>query len=216
MALDPRAAGPVTDKKNAARHTNPSRDNIKRAHLRPLKFTAIVAPPRLGHVRAMTSLSILDYDPALAHHFRDINIEWIEEKFVVEPHDRAVLSDPQGHIIDPGGLILFVAHDGAIIGTAALMKAETGVYELTKMGVRPAVRGLKAGEFLLRETIARAKAKDDLDTLFLLTHSAAQAAIHLYEKVGFVHDAEIMARYGATYDRCNVAMRYPLEKARKA
>ena len=160
----------------------------------------------------MTSLSIVDYDPALAHHFHDINIQWIEEKFVVEAHDRAVLTDPQGHIIDPGGLILFVAHDGAIIGTAALMKAEPGVYELTKMGVRPAVRGLKAGEYLLREMIARAEANSDLDTLFLLTHSAAQAAIHLYEKVGFTHDADIMARYGATYDRCNVAMRYPLAK----
>ena len=93
------------------------------------------------------------------------------------------------------------------------MKAEPGVYELTKMGVRPAVRGLKAGEFLLRQMIARAEAKPDLDTLFLLTHSAAEAAIHLYEKVGFTHDADIMARYGATYDRCNVAMRYPLAKA---
>jgi len=36
------------------------------------------------------------------------------------------------------------------------------------------------------------------------------AAIHLYEKLGFRHDAGIMADYGARYARCDVAMRYAL------
>lgn len=35
------------------------------------------------------------------------------------------------------------------------------------------------------------------------------AAIHLYEKLGFVHDAEIMRLFGARYERCDVAMSYP-------
>ena len=30
----------------------------------------------------------------------------------------------------------------------------------------------------------------------------------LYEKLGFRHDADIMTRYGARYQRCDVAMRY--------
>lgn len=45
-------------------------------------------------------------------------------------------------------------------------------------------------------------------TLYLLTNKACAPAIHLYEKNGFHHDAEIMADYGARYARCNVAMRY--------
>ncbi|WP_234411390.1 hypothetical protein [Rhodanobacter thiooxydans] len=40
------------------------------------------------------------------------------------------------------------------------------------------------------------------------------AAIHLYEKLGFQHDAEIMARHGARYQRCDVAMRYHEEVLR--
>ena len=44
--------------------------------------------------------------------------------------------------------------------------------------------------------------------MYLLTNSKCAAAIHLYEKNGFEHDAEIMATYGARYERCNVAMRY--------
>ena len=75
------------------------------------------------------------------------------------------------------------------------------------MGVRESARGLKAGEFLLEAMIARAHAMD-AEKLYLLTNRACAAAIHLYEKLGFVHDADIMAQYGARYQRCDVAMLY--------
>ena len=94
-----------------------------------------------------------------------------------------------------------------MIGTRALRKAADGVFELTKMAVRPASRGLKAGEYLLEATIARAL-ELGAETLYLLTNRDCAAAIHLYEKNGFHHDAQIMADYGARYERCNVAMRY--------
>ena len=75
------------------------------------------------------------------------------------------------------------------------------------MGVRESARGLKAGEFLLAAVIQRAE-ELGADTLYLLTNARCAAAIHLYEKLGFQHDAEIMAKYGARYERCDVAMRY--------
>jgi GNAT superfamily N-acetyltransferase len=156
-----------------------------------------------------TGLSILDFTDERASAFHDINKAWIERMFVLEEHDRHVLSYPREAIVDKGGLILFVATpDHGIVGTGALMPVEAGVFELTKMGVREELRGLKAGEFLLRALLDRAR---DLapDTLFLLTSSKCQAAIHLYQKAGFVHDAAIMQRYGTTYARCDVAMRYP-------
>ena len=46
------------------------------------------------------------------------------------------------------------------------------------------------------------------DPLFLLTNARCEAAVHLYEKLGFHHDQAIMDFYGAEYERCNVAMRY--------
>ena len=55
--------------------------------------------------------------------------------------------------------------------------------------------------------IARAEALG-AQTLFLLSNRRSEAAIHLYEKAGFRHDAEIMARYGPEFSRCDVAMRY--------
>lgn len=40
-----------------------------------------------------------------------------------------------------------------------------------------------------------------------MTPPRSEKAINLYERAGFVHDVAIRARYGATYARCDVAMR---------
>ncbi|MCX8477762.1 MAG: bifunctional helix-turn-helix transcriptional regulator/GNAT family N-acetyltransferase [Sphingomonas sp.] len=153
------------------------------------------------------ALTIREYSDDLAIHFRDINTEWITAMFQLEDADREVLENPRAKIIDGGGAILFVEAPGrGIIGTCALRKSGSG-FELTKMAVRETARGLKAGEFLLSATIQRALSMD-ADPLYLLTNSKCAAAIHLYEKLGFAHDAGIMARYGARYERCDVAMRY--------
>jgi N-acetylglutamate synthase-like GNAT family acetyltransferase/DNA-binding MarR family transcriptional regulator len=153
-------------------------------------------------------LTIREYTPDLAVHFRDINTEWIQAMFRLEDTDRRVLEDPQSSINDTGGIILFVEARGfGIIGTCALQKTGENSVELTKMAVREAARGLKAGEFLLAAIIDRARSMK-ADPLYLLTNSRCAPAIHLYEKLGFRHDADIMARYGARYARCDVAMRH--------
>ncbi len=153
-------------------------------------------------------VTILPFDPSRAADFDRINREWVASMFVVEPLDDAVLRDPERHIVGPGGDVLFAATEAhGIVGTAALKRHAAGVFELTKMGVAPAARGLKIGETLLAATLRRAIEMEARE-LFLLTNSACAAAIHLYEKAGFVHDKGIMQTFGATYDRCNVAMRY--------
>lgn len=153
-------------------------------------------------------LTIREFSDELAPHFHAINAQWISAMFDLEDTDREVLEDPRGRIIEPGGVILFVERAGlGIVGTCALQKTGPTRYELTKMGVLESARGLKAGEFLLAAVIERAKALQ-ADPLYLLTNARCAAAIHLYEKLGFRHDAEIMARHGARYARCDVAMRY--------
>ena len=171
---------------------------------------ALAAKPleaRAGEISA-PALRIREYTPDLQHYFHDINAEWIAAMFKFEAADREVLEDPKAHILDGGGAILFVEAEGpGVIGTCAIRKTGPKSAELTKMGVRAAVRGLKAGEFLLAAAIERAR-KMKIDDLYLLTNSKCESAIHLYEKLGFEHDAEIKAKYGARYKRCDVAMRY--------
>ena len=156
-------------------------------------------------------MHILPYTDALAPHFERINAAWIEEMFVLEDHDRYVLTHPREAIVDRGGTIRFAATpDGAIVGAGALMPSAPGAVELTKMGVRAEARGTGAGAALLAALIDRAGTLPGIDTLYLLTNRKCAAAIHLYERAGFVHDADIMARFGGAYARCDVAMRYPL------
>jgi len=153
-------------------------------------------------------MRIVPFTDQLASAFHDINAEWITTMFTLEQTDREVLENPRERIIDTGGEILFVETDGlGIIGTCALQKTSATGFELTKMGVRETARGLKAGEFLLQAVIDRAT-ELGANPLYLLTSQRCAAAIHLYEKLGFTHDAGIMADYGARYARCDVAMRY--------
>ena len=167
---------------------------------RPLDQRAL-AKPEAG-------LRILEFADELAAAFRDINAQWIEAMYRLETADRRVLDNPRREIIDQGGDILFVEAQGlGVVGACALQKTGARSFELTKMGVLESARGAKAGEFLLKAVIARGQALD-ADPLYLLSNTKSQAAIHLYEKLGFVHDTEIMAEYGTRYDRCNVAMRY--------
>ncbi|MEO1481943.1 MAG: bifunctional helix-turn-helix transcriptional regulator/GNAT family N-acetyltransferase [Myxococcota bacterium] len=161
----------------------------------------------LERVNANT-LSIVPFSDRLAPAFRDINMEWIEEMFTVEPHDEEVLNHPRETIIDQGGLIFFVVDGEDVIGAAALELQDDGFVELTKMGVRSSARGRGAGEFLLRGILEHTRALGWQDKLFLVSNTRNAAAIRLYEKLGFVHDAEIMTLFGSRYARCDVAMRY--------
>lgn len=162
-------------------------------------------------------LSVREYDDALAGDFKDINLEWINSMFQLEDADRETLDHPREKIIDVGGTILFVEARGlGIVGAGALMPAKPAhAVELTKLGVLEKARGLKAGEFLLRALIERAQTMHAAP-LFLLTNKRCAAAVHLYEKLGFKHDKAIMARYGAEYARCDVAMQYTPDGSKRS
>ncbi|MCR9164032.1 MAG: GNAT family N-acetyltransferase [Nannocystaceae bacterium] len=165
-------------------------------------------------IEAQSDLRIVPFEKSLAPAFAEITRAWVEDMFTLEPEDEAIIEDPTGRIIDRGGEILFVeAGDLGVVGTCALMPSEGKAFELTKMGVLARARGKKAGAFLLEAVLERARslhAKGALESLFLLTNARCEAAIHLYEKYGFVHDAAVLERSGARYSRCDVAMSYPL------
>ena len=178
---------------------------------------ALAAQPLDARVRAAAgpdTLSIEPFRDEIAPAFAAINGEWIEAMYTMEQTDRDVLGNPRARIIDKGGEILFARSAAlGLVGACALMPHANREFELTKMGVLAAARGRKVGEFLLAGVIARARemqAAGTLDRLFLLTNRKSEAAIHLYEKLGFVHSAEIMERHGKRYARCNVAMAFPL------
>jgi DNA-binding MarR family transcriptional regulator/GNAT superfamily N-acetyltransferase len=158
---------------------------------------------------AAPQMSVRDFTDDLAGAFYEINAAWISQMFVLEENDIRLLENPRELILDKGGAVLFAeTPDLGVVGTCAIMRMKDGWFELTKMGVLEAARGRKVGEFLLAAAIDRAKAMGVADRLYLLTNRKCGPAIHLYEKLGFQHDPEIMSLFGGRYERCDVAMRY--------
>ncbi|MCC6137625.1 MAG: GNAT family N-acetyltransferase [Bdellovibrionaceae bacterium] len=156
------------------------------------------------------SISIVEFCPELRSYFKTINVEWLEDMFRVEAVDVDVLDNPEKHILSNGGVILFATHpELGVIGTCALQQSAPGEYELIKMGVLKKARGLQAGNILLEKAIEKVKTLNP-KRFYLMTNKKCASAVHLYEKFGFKHSEEILNTLGTKYDRCDVAMEYPL------
>ena len=84
------------------------------------------------------TVDIVSFENQYSKAFYELNIEWLNTYFYVEPYDEEVLSKPKKYIIDKGGHIFFAKMEHNIVGTIALMPFEsTGYFELTKMAVSP-------------------------------------------------------------------------------
>lgn len=147
-------------------------------------------------------MEIITYRPNYAQNFKELNIEWLEKYFWVEPHDEEVLGNPEKYIIEPGGTIFFVKEEEEIIGTVALMKMEIDIFELTKMAIAPAAQGKKIGQQLMEHTIKFAK-KKNWKKLVIYSNTKLENAIYIYKKYGF---KEIPIEENNPYARGNIKM----------
>lgn len=129
-------------------------------------------------------MEIIPFESQYAKDFKDLNIEWLEKYFWVEPHDEEVLGKPEKYIIEPGGSIFFVREQKNILGTVALMKLEEGIFELTKMAVVPAAQGKNIGQRLMQYTLDYARSKG-WSKLIIYSNRKLENAIHIYKKYGF-------------------------------
>lgn len=151
-------------------------------------------------------MEIISWQPEYAEDFKNLNLQWLEEFFWVEPHDEEVLGKPGKYIIEPGGMIFFVREKEEIIGCVALMKMEENLFELTKMAVKPGFRGKKIGQKLLEHTLDFAR-KQNWEALIIYSNRKLENAIHLYRKYGF---EEIPIGDNNPYSRGDIKMKMNL------
>lgn len=155
----------------------------------------------------MKTFEIIPFENQYARDFYNLNIEWLNTYFYVEPFDEEVLSKPKTYIIDKGGHIFFVKRDAVILGTVALMPTPNPkVFELTKMAVRPNLRGQKIGQQLLQHCIDFAKSLQ-LDALMLYSATKLVNAIYIYRKFGFI---ELELEKDSPYKRSDIKMELKL------
>jgi GNAT superfamily N-acetyltransferase len=134
----------------------------------------------------MSDVIVREFQPADANAFFELNREWIQRYFWLEPADLEVLWYPQTAILDNGGRILMAVRDGVCVGCCALIAMGPGEYELAKMAVTPKERRTGIGRRLMTTAIALAE-RMGATRLYLETNATLPGAIALYQSMGFSH-----------------------------
>ena len=147
-------------------------------------------------------ITIVPYINEYKENIKELNYEWLEKYFFIEPGDVEQLSDPQSYIIDKGGYIYFAKYKDKIVGTSSLMKTDSYKYELAKMAVTEKYKGHGIGQMLLEHCLAEA-VKLNATKLNLFSNTKLQSAIHLYKKYGFI---EVPLPVDVHYERADIMM----------
>jgi ribosomal protein S18 acetylase RimI-like enzyme len=94
------------------------------------------------------------------------------------------LAELPGKYAPPQGCILLAESDGGALGVVALRPLDAQACEMKRLYVRPEARGTGLGARLARAIIDEA-ARLDYAVMRLDTHESMQAAIGLYQALGF-------------------------------
>ena len=146
-------------------------------------------------------VSIIPYSNDLKEEIKTLNVEWLKKYFKVEAKDELMFSDPQGEIIDKGGMIYYAKYNNKIVGTISLLKIDETTFELSKMAVTDGVQGLGIGNKLMEYCLKIAKQKG-IKKLLLYSNRKLLPAIYLYIKFGF---QEVLLENGV-YERADIKM----------
>ena len=116
--------------------------------------------------------------------FVNINIQWLEKLFKVEPHDVEVLEGCEENIINKGGYIFIGKLKDTVVATIAFMKVDEGVYECGKMAVIPELQGQSIGQEILKFGLKFGK-EQCWKKVLIYTCFCLKNALHIYKKFGF-------------------------------
>jgi len=150
------------------------------------------------------------FEPSDKQAFIDLNLDWIEESFVVEQSDRDQLEELETTILGTGGQIVVAELDGKVVGAGAILPPhhdpEDGQkwLEIVKMAAQKDLRGQGIGRAVLEALINEGRAMGG-DAIWLETNADLKAATRLYERCGFRH-LKKDELWPTPYARCNVQM----------
>ncbi len=152
----------------------------------------------------MTNLSLRDARPADRAALSDLTIAAYQEYAAVIPAMWEAYRDTTlATLADVAPAEQIVAElDGALAGTVLLFPPGSLIYvskgvehrrewpEIRLLAVAPAMRGRGVGQALVEECLRRAR-QSDVAVLTLHTTDIMQAAMQMYERLGFVRDAAL-------------------------
>ena len=140
-------------------------------------------------------------NPAHYKAFKEINYNWINQYFKVEQGDLDSLENPEKYFLSTGGAVLLACRGDEILGTSALKPMPDNSFELCKMGVSDAAKGLGIGFAIGRAAIDKAR-ELGAKRVYLETNARLSPALNLYKKLGFTKVED----FTSPYERADVAM----------
>lgn len=159
-----------------------------------------------------SGIVVVTYDEHYRPEFEELNRQWIETYFTLEPADREILSDPHGKILEKGGQVFFVLEQGEVKGTCAVLRQSHEECEIAKMAVDPSARGRGFGDLLMEACIEFAKASG-ARRVVIVSNTALQPAVRLYRKHGFV---QVPLAADPRYERANIRLELELQATEPA
>ena len=136
----------------------------------------------------MSTLHFITYEQATTEQkatFAQFNLAWIEQYFVIEAKDQYSLSHRYEAIIAKGGQVLFgINGQGESVITCALLLESDGLFELSKMGMKPSEKSQGFAEQIVIATLKQARSIG-ANTVFLESNRILTNALYIYEKCGF-------------------------------
>lgn len=126
------------------------------------------------------------FSPEHAGAFAALNRAWLVAHDLIEPHDEEQLADPWKEILNPGGQI-FVALEGHdVVGVCAAIPYGHEAFEVAKLSVAPSAQGRGLGRRLVEHCVSFARGRG-ARRMVLVSSTRLQAALKLYESMGFRH-----------------------------
>jgi len=132
----------------------------------------------------MSDFEIIPFNNKFVQFFINLNIEWLEFFFEVEPYDYEILKNCEALIINKGGYMFFAKHENEIIGTFAFINRGEKIYELVKMAIKPDQRGKGYGNKMIEFAISFGK-KNNWKKIYLYSSTKLKNSIYLYKKHNF-------------------------------
>lgn len=158
---------------------------------------------------AGVNITIEYYRPEHAHRFAELNREWLEKYNILEPSDEEQFADPKAHFLDRGGQIFVALHGDEVIGSCVAVPHGTGEFEIAKLAVSSEFRGQGIARRLVKRCLAYIRERG-VRRVMLVSNSQLQAALRLYESLGFKYGAVPEVR---AYENADIYMMLDLDIA---
>lgn len=158
----------------------------------------------IKRARENSEVEIVDYMPEYKDAFFDLNRQWIESHWELEPHDVEVLENPESSILDKGGYIFVAVYKGRAVGVCSLCCMPTDSpydYELAKLAVDTSILRKGIGRKLCDAVINKAR-ELGATKIFLESNTRLKPAIALYRRLGFKE----LQEYHPAYARGDIQM----------